>query len=268
MVSKALRQSQHLDDARYVLYVKGSYKNKTNVRADSDVDIAIEFQGCSYYGAPEGAREEYRPSPYNGSWNPEKWRNALNLSLIENFGTAVDTSGRVAIQIAEVPGSRPSTDVVPSYAYKQYTDTRYSRANEGACVFPSDGGPKIINWPQQQYENGIRLNSQTRRRYKHLVRILKRAENVLANKDQIPELPSYFMECLIYNGSTDAMVRDDLEVAVKETLASVYRKLDSSPQSMVEPNEMKMLFNAGSAWTPDEGKVLIVRTMQLLELIK
>lgn len=56
-----------------------------------------------------------------------------------------------------------------------------------------------MNWPQQQLKNGRSLNTQTNHRYKKYVRALKNAESFLAAAGTIDELPSYFMECLVFN---------------------------------------------------------------------
>lgn len=267
MVQDALSSTGHLDGAKYKVYAKGSYRNNTNVRADSDVDIAVELTECVYYESVDGAREIYRPTRYSGGWTPSTWRAAIGLALIEGLGSGVDTSGRVAIQIDEVPGSRPNTDVVPSFSFLKYTDEYYLESIRGACVFPSDGGQKIVNWPEQQLQNGIALNNDTNRRYKRLVRILKRAENELVKQDKIDPLPSYFMECLVYNGSPEAMKADSLDSAVPATYLSVFQRLRDAPERMVEPNEIKPLFGGGNKWSPKEGMILIAETLTLLGYI-
>lgn len=72
--------------------------------------------------------------------------------------------------------------------------------HQGSCVFPSDGGAKIVNWPIQQLDNnGRAFNTRSGGRYKYFVRALKNAENTLVAEGSIDSLPSYFMECLVYN---------------------------------------------------------------------
>jgi tRNA nucleotidyltransferase (CCA-adding enzyme) len=59
----------------FKVYAKGSYANSTNVRADSDVDIAVQCHEAEYWEeATEGA---HTPSnPYTGIWTPENLRSA------------------------------------------------------------------------------------------------------------------------------------------------------------------------------------------------
>ena len=81
------------------VYTKGSYRNNTNVRADSDVDVVIENTACVYYDHGSGVTP---PQPgtitaYGGVWTPASWRAEVAKALRSAFGTTVDTSGKVAI---------------------------------------------------------------------------------------------------------------------------------------------------------------------------
>ncbi len=183
MVRKAITTCNAFDGTNVLIYTKGSYPpNNTNVRRDSDVDVVIELRDCLYYGYKAGVTGAAPPPPpYQGSWTPESWRKAVVDALVVAFGSdSVDTSGRVAINISAVEGSRPSADVVPSFDYRRYDNSDRTISKEGSCVFPTDGGSKIVNWPQQQLDNGRSLNTETNHRYKNYVRALKNAENFLA----------------------------------------------------------------------------------------
>ena len=41
-------------------------------------------------------------------------------------------------------------------------------------AFQPDSGPRIVNWPEQNYDNGVEKNTATGQRFKDVVRILKR----------------------------------------------------------------------------------------------
>jgi len=49
MVRKAVEGWSGFDDIGIRLLPKGSYKNNTNVRVDSDVDIAVIHKGFNYF---------------------------------------------------------------------------------------------------------------------------------------------------------------------------------------------------------------------------
>jgi hypothetical protein len=110
------------------VYTKGSYPNETNVRRDSDVDVVVQFDGCIYYDHGQAVTLPVPGSvtPYEGIWTPAEWRSAVSAAMVNCFGAnAVDGSGKVAINIAEVPNSRPSADFVPSFSFHRYWDAFY-----------------------------------------------------------------------------------------------------------------------------------------------
>ena len=269
MVRKAITTCDAFDGTNLLIYTKGSYPNNTNVRRDSDVDVVIELHDCLYYDYKPGVTGAEPPvRPYQGAWTPGKWRQAVADALIAAFGTdSVDTSGRVAINISAVEGSRPSADVVPSFDYRRYDNPDRTISQEGSCVFPTDGGTKIVNWPQQQLDNGRSLNTQTNHRYKNYVRALKNAENFLATAGTIDELPSYFMECLVFNVPASTLTTGELDDGFRATLVSLWGLLKSeeNERNMVEPNRMKWLFTEDKKWSIQDGKNLIQAAWSYLE---
>lgn len=273
MVAEAIAGWKKFDDTDYDIYTKGSYRNRTNVKLDSDVDIAIDLKECVYYDFISGVNESevVRPASYSGSWTPESWRSEVVKALESYFGKeSINTAGRLAINIPEVKGSRPSIDIVPSFEYIRYDDAAQSASNTnyGSCVFPKDGGRKTVNWPQQQYDNGVKKNDITGKRYKFFVRALKNAENALVDSGDLKKaLPSYFMECLVYNAADHLFnsANDDLETSFGKVLNNIAVKLDSDNDfPMVEPNELKYLFRGDKKWTIAEGKELIARTQTMM----
>lgn len=269
MVRAAIDASESFKGSTVRIYTKGSYPNNTNVRRDSDVDVVVELQDCIYYDYAPGVAPPAAPalSPYTGSWTPTKWRDAVKAALVTHFGaTAIDSSGKIAIEVSAVAGSRPSADVVPSFKYQRYNDAAGTDLDVGSCVFPSDGGAKVVNWPQQQLNHGRALNSSTGGRYKNYVRALKNAENALAANGTLPELPSYFMECLVFNVPEATLKSGNLDDGFKATLVSIWDQLnaESSKTAMVEPNWQKYLFTAGKKWTIEDGQKLIQETWAYL----
>lgn len=269
MVAGAIGSDPVLSQTDLRIYAKGSYRNNTNVRLDSDVDIVVEFQGCVYYDFHTGVTPANpRPMPYSGDWTPTSWRAQVATALANAFGsTDVDTTGKVAIAIAEKSGSRPNTDVVPSFPYRLYTDTAMSTAAtlHGSCVWTTEN-TKIVNWPQQQYDNGVTKNTETGGRYKSFARALKNAENLLAADGVIEALPSYFMECLVYNVDNAILSSgSNLDEGFRATLAEIYRRLSNeSTDRMLEPNGIKYLFHASQKWTVAQGLGLVLATWTVL----
>jgi hypothetical protein len=264
MVRKAIAASAAFGDSQIAIYTKGSYPNNTNVRQDSDVDVVVELQDCVYYDYKPGITPTVPTGAgYQGPWTPTSWRRAVGDALIAHFGAAgVDRTGTIAINVSAVTGSRPSADVVPSFDYRRYNDPHKNVWDEGSCVWPSNGSAKVVNWPAQQLANGRKHNTASGSRYKNYVRALKNAENVLAKAGTINELPSYFMECLVFNVPAGTLKTGDLDQGFRATLVNLWEQLEAEQdtRAMVEPNWMKWLFTGDKKWKLQDGKDLILAT--------
>lgn len=255
---------------RIKVYAKGSYANQTNVRADSDVDVVVENQDAVYYDyfPPQIAPSpDFNIDPYQGPWTPTLWREEVRLAMVAKFGAAdVDTSGEVAMTIAEVPGSRPSADVVPSFDYRRFDSTDRSHFHVGSKVFKRTSG-SIDNYPDQQKANGVRKNTATGGRYKKCVRALKNAENYLADQHAIKALPSYLMECLVWNvPNAHISSGGTLDEGFRSTLAYLYNNLHVTAfnaDNWEEPNQLKYLARSGK-WDRADAFGLVDATWDFL----
>lgn len=254
------------------VYAKGSYANQTNVRADSDVDVVVENRDLYYYRYnPTSSTPAPDPnaSPYTGRWDDkDEWRTEVTRALYNAFGTSqVDTSGKVALTIAEVPGSRPSADVVPSFEFRRFDAADRSVVHHGSRVFSTDG-KAIDNFPAQQKSNGVEKDRLTSGRYKKYVRALKSAENYLAENGTISDLPSYFMECLVWNVPNHTITTGySLDDGFRATLAHLLTNLipdNFDKNDWREPNGLKRLFVDDSKWSRDDGLLLCRRTWEHL----
>lgn len=268
MVKNAISRWPALEGVDLLIYTKGSYPNNTNVRADSDVDVVVECREVYYYDFAHGVTANPGlASPYTGPWTPARWRSEVGKAMRNAFGAdSVDTSGKIAINISAVTGSRPSADVVPSFEYRRFRDAARRSFHEGSCVFDTDV-EKIINWPAQQLTNGQAKNTRTGRRYKRFVRALKNAENRLVELGRIDDLPSYFMECLVWNVPDQILTRgDSLSTGFQATLTWLWARLDDGAAGeWEEPNRLKWLFRSGVKWSIDDAKELTLATWRYLE---
>jgi len=169
-IKNALLSNSDLEELynanKLVIYAKGSYANNTNVRLDSDVDIAVEERDGFY-----SDRNGYTiPTVgYSGKWSEEFLWQTVQKSLINYFGdAAVDTSGNASLEISsDFSGIR--ADVVPCSQYHYYTSPTLFR--QGTRLKKRDG-TIVINYPKQQYDNGVLKNNKTGRSYKRTVREL------------------------------------------------------------------------------------------------
>lgn len=257
---------------RYV--VKGSYANNTNVRQDSDVDIAVLRTDFHYFDVSDlSLNDRHAGSGVDYPLEGIAFRSSLATSLKAQFGYNCDTTGKTAIELLENSG-RVSTDVVPAFLFrKYYYDALWNISyHEGHKVFRTDG-TSLINYPDQQLLNGRTKNVETKMRYKQLVRIFKRAENDLVAAGTIKALPSYFMECLMYRvpnymmkSTSSTPLTDDLTRAVVHIWGET--RPGYAGQHWLEPNEIKPLFDGGQPWTMADANTLAAHVFSLFDLGK
>ena len=118
---------------------------------------------------------------------------------------------------------RQYSDVVPTFEYHYVYDVDFwgdVKYHKGTRIYP-DRGDYIHNWPDQQYQCGVAKTKATGRRYKWMVRALKRLENELVRSGKISELPSFFMECLVYNVPNEDFNRPTYMADMRSVLATL-----------------------------------------------
>lgn len=240
------------------VFAKGSYANSTNVRADSDVDVAAEYTSMIFNEQMHGvegvsdAEIGLSPSDDGYSGNTKGFKDDIEAALKKTFGSSSVTRHDKAITV-HAKSSSIDADVVPCFEYRRY----HARGaggrflfHQGTMLFPDSGG-RLINWPQQQHENGVAKNKATGGRYKDMVRVLKRMENKLVEEGLIGELASYFLECLAYNVGNDAFGRSTYVADLQAVLAQIYNATlnDGKADEFVQVNELMWLFHGTRAWS-------------------
>jgi predicted nucleotidyltransferase len=228
MVREAIDEHQAFANCALRVYAKGSYANNTNVRADSDVDIAVECTEAIY------------------------WDTALR----RKFGNSADVSGTTAVRVHS-SSARVDADVVPCFSYKYHLSRQASRP--GTKIFKTDG-KSIVNYPAQQLANGTEKNRRTEYAYKRTVRILKRAENATADTRTLVAVPSYFIECLTYNCPDSIFLAGTWTDTVRSALIHIWNATQGDEpagtrqQRWVEVNECFYLFHPSQRWTRADAR--------------
>ncbi len=252
MIRQAIDDHEPFKDCSLKVYAKGSYANNTNVRSDSDVDIAVECTEALYWDESEKGNHQTSGNLYQGIWTPAKLRAELILAMKKKFPDQVDISGVTAIQI-NANSARVNADVVPCFSYRYYMKNNY---RDGTKIFKTDGR-SVANYPLQQIQNGRDKNNRTNYNYKKCVRILKRIENEMANKGSCKELPSYFIECLAYNCPDYIFTFDTWTKTLREILIFIYHTLEGeepNEERWVEVNGCFYLFHSQQKWTRQDGR--------------
>jgi len=251
MIREAINSHTPFDDCSLKVFAKGSYANNTNVRSDSDVDIAVECTEVLYWEESEKGNHPPGES-YEGIWTPAKLRAELIAALTAKFSGQVDASGSTAIQINS-SSARVDADVVPCFSFRYYM--KYG-TRDGTKIFKKDGS-SIVNYPIQQIENGTAKNNATNYAYKKGARLLKRIENEMAADGTFRELPSYFMECLAYNCPNHVFSHSTWTECLRAMLFHIWDNLQGDEPTegrWLEVNECFYLFHSSQKWTRADGR--------------
>jgi hypothetical protein len=233
------------------VYVKGSYASNTNVRRDSDVDVAVEWTDWHYVATVEATTgmtpTQLGYDPVQAGPTPREFRAQVERALYAAFPvSSVNTSGDKAINVTRGQGSLDA-DVIPCFELHRYDAPRLDHV--GHRIFPRSGGP-IDNFPQQNLDNGRAKNNRTNRRYKQIVRCLKRVEGELVAEGRIArEYPGYLVECMLYNVPDHYFTSEPtLLQTLRNCLAFLWGGLrePSAYESWVEVNQLLMLFRGWS----------------------
>lgn len=251
MIREAINSHEPFNGCSLKVYAKGSYANNTNVRADSDVDIAVECTDVLYWKESENGIHTPGES-YKGIWTPAKLRAELVSAMKAKFSTQVDTSGSTAIQINS-SSARVDADVVPCFSFRHYMK---NGSRNGTKIFKTDGG-SIVNYPAQQLEYGIEKNKQTGYSYKKGARLLKRIENNMARDEMFRELPSFFVECLAYNCPNTVFSGTTWTERLRAMLIHIWEQLQGDEPDTgrwVEANECHFLFRPDQKWSRNDGR--------------
>lgn len=185
--------------------LQGSYRNSTNIRADSDVDFAYVLTSVFNYNVDKLNTQE--KDKFNNSYADAtgydftNYRNDVYQALIDTFGTGNVKKGNKAFKVTT---SILPVDVLPARDYRIYQSFNENNKTDyiKAINFLDESKNKFeISYPGLHYNNGCIKQSVTTNRFKPFVRILKNARHHMVNNGLITQenAPSYFLECVAYN---------------------------------------------------------------------
>ena len=155
---------------------------------------------------------------------------------------------------------RIDADVVPTFEYRRYTGWKNSDGSHhylSGVAFDPDSGSLVINWPEQTYSKGVERNTATGRKYKRVIRILKRLRDRMQDEDVAiaKKTPSFLIECLAWNADINAFNMDTYTAIVRHLLAGLWNRTrkDDDCSEWGEVNELKYLFCLAQPWTRQEA---------------
>ena len=250
-IKNAIQKDDKLSQMEISVFAQGSYKARTSVRQDSDVDVCVCLNSTFFARYPEGkTREDYGNT--DGSITFAEFKNLVETALKNYFGSDKVIRGNKAFDIHS-NSYRVDADVVPAFVYRYYNgDGENDYIKPAGIGFLTDKGVRINSWPKQAYENGVSKQSNTGERYKKMVRVMKKMRNKMQedNITSASDVPSFLIESMVWNVPDNGFNSDDHYDDVKYVVANCFNKTikDEDCKEMCEVNDIKYLFHSSQPW--------------------
>jgi hypothetical protein len=263
-VKNALAASAKLKGRGYSVLLQGSYRNNTNTKGESDVDIGVVCSDTFFYDLPEGTESSsfgITPATYHYS----QFKSDVGEALVDHFGAAAVTRGNKAFDVRET-SYHVEADVAPFFEHRRYS--QFGRFEEGVELRPDNSIPsKVINWPEQHGRNGVTKNTATGRRYKAMVRVLKSLRNEMLEKKIAAAEPAigFLIECMVWNVPNGHFGSAQYTTDLKGILRFLYHATasDDGCSDWGEVSELKYLFR-GQKWTRAQAHAFILAAWRYL----
>lgn len=266
-ISSALEAAPELAGREVRIYLQGSYRNDTNIRGDSDVDIVAELRDTFYSNKEELPPDQYRLHEQQHSkaaYQLADFRRDVTTILRQAFPSHQIQEGAKSIKIPRTNANIPA-DVVPCCAYREYgsffgigvPQTKYT---EGIWLFDVKRNQSVIGFPKQHFENGVAKNGVTNNWFKPTVRVFKNIRSLLEDSKLLPEgvASSNHIECLVYNvpvgnfgGSYSGTMRSSLQWLI-----------DAELNKFVCVNGQRWLFGPDQ-WSQENAKRFVATVVDL-----
>ncbi len=263
-VYSAIQTSTALQNRNIRVFTQGSYRNRVNVRQESDVDIRVLcFDTYFPDYSDDNVKAQVSKREIPATYTYAEFKNELQDALFARFGAQHVTRGDKAFQIDENT-YRVKADVAAFFEHRRY----YSPTNYHSGVqMRTDKGRSIINWPEQHYDGGVSKNTATSRRYKRGVRILKTLRNEMAQTGvaAAEPIPSFLVECLVCNAPNTAFNYSAYQNMIRAILANLFNdtQTDQPCSKWGEVSELKILFHPQPALDTPAGTRLPERRVGL-----
>jgi len=260
--------SSPIRDKDVEIYLQGSYKNDTNIRGDSDVDIVVQlnstFQPNLSLLNPAQAQAFHQAFP-NATYHWADFRRDALTALRAYFGAASVQEGNKSLKVIADPG-RLAADVVPCLDYRIYVDFQglaNQRYAEGIVFYTQRERHRVINYPKLHYENGVDKNSDahTNGWFKPTTRLFKNARTYLVDRNALDSgvAPSYFLESFVYNAPDNLFGQ-----SFQHSFVNVLNWLSQPRQGLSCQNGMIDLFGtAPEQWSQDRAQRLVTALTNL-----
>ncbi|MEN6488756.1 MAG: nucleotidyltransferase [Smithella sp.] len=254
-IRNAIKSSSDLRDRSILVFPQGSYRNNTNVRNDSDVDVGVLCTDTFFYRLPEGyAADMFNIIP--ATYDYAQYKNHIEAALTSYFSRGTVTRGNKAFDIHET-SYHVDADVAPFFQHRRYSPNGSYIEGVQLCT---DKQQPIINWPEQHYQNGVQKNKDTGTRFKSIVRVLKALSNEMAGANiSAGNVPGFLIECLVWNVPNNLFQNSTYTEDVKSALVFLYQNTttDDLCKEWGEVCDLKYLFQSLQKWRRSQANDFI-----------
>ena len=273
MINDSISSYAPLNKKQMSVYGSGSYKNNTNTRNESDIDIVVVLQDCFFPKYPQGKPPQSEDLGHTGgvAYGLNAFREDVGRALVAKFGSQGVTAGSKAFDVHSNT-ARLDADVAVFLEHHRYTGKKNSDGTwhylEGVEMRGQDG-TRIINWHRDHYRNGVDKNIRTGRRYKRIARVMKclRDDMKRGEKKEVREaadVPSFLLECLAFNASDNCYQQEDLYDDLKAVITELWNSTKPEKDDFIlkEVSGLKWLFGADQPWTKVSAHNFLLRAWQ------
>ena len=265
-IRNALQNDAALRNRNFEVFLQGSYRNSTNIRGDSDVDVVAMLTDT--YMPEYGALDAYTRSVVEGrsdsaTYTHTDFRRDVFSAIRRAFPTHNVTEGGKSIKIPRTSNNIPA-DVVPCLEYRLYLppQTLLGEAShvDGIWLWDVQRGHAVTSYPKHSYDNGVTKHGRTIQWYKPTVRIFKNARGWMEENGLIQSgtASSHAIECLLYN-----VPDQQFGSSYGDTVVNVVNWLNGADlTNFVCQNGIQRLFDSGR-WTQQNARAYIGALIQM-----
>lgn len=250
------------------VYLQGSYKNSTNTRSESDVDIVVEYTPGYYpgfFGMSEEQIAQYHARTTKHNYTFSQFKLDVYTTLLNQFPSGEVVWHPKCVRVLKNE-NRVNADVVACFTHQRYINPDTFDAQ--GIQFFTDSGEDVISFPVQHHENGESKNTETNGKFKDAVRIYKNINQKLVDLKELEdgEFPSHLIESLVWNVPKDNFIGSYSEV-IKSITAKIWNdmKPENDPYNKYSKiHNLEWLFKGNAKHTPDQAKAFMWKVWNFL----
>jgi hypothetical protein len=271
-VKTAISNYHGLKDWDLTVRAHGSYRVNTTIKEESDVDVYVQLNQPTFFPEYPAGKTAADFGNVDGTVNYADFRNRVGSALKARLGEASVTFGGKAFDVHENT-YRVDADVIAVFPHRWYTGRFNGDGShhfyKGIAFRPDSGNP-IFSYPEQTYDNGVAKNTDTGRRYKRAIRILKNLRTYMDEKYKVAEakgIASYLIECLVWNVPNENFGDGPYWEDIYRILAFLKAQTASVDNcgEWSEVNEIRTLWHSSQLWTPGRARAFVNAAWTFLE---